>query len=310
MCAINLVKKEKQHYIWRHYLSKWTVSDKIWCLRNNVIFPSGLMGIGNIRFFYKLNELTEADINLLRLIYIDKMDPMIQDLNKNWIEIFTAVQRLRIVAQKTGQFEKIQKEIDVLTYNFEEDIHSNYESIAIPLLDKLYKKDLSFIDQDDYYNFNTYICEQYFRTNARKEAHNQTHKNFPQLDLSRIWNVSAHMLATMLAFGIVREKQNLKYVLLENETDLEFITGDQPVINTYANPDTFKQLSYEEFELYYPITPKLALLITHNETYENKSIKIISKDEVEKYNDLVFGNSFEQIYGTNTEVLQKYKDLA
>ena len=282
MCGMNLVKKQKQHYVWRHYLSKWSFSDKIWCLRNNEIFPSGLMGVGNIRFFYKLNELTEEDIKLIRLLYIDKMNPMIQDLNRNWIEIFTAVQRLRVNAQSTGQFDKIQKEIDVLTYNFEEDIHGTYEAIALPIFKKIYNKDLSFIDEDEYYNFNTYLCEQYFRTNARKEAHKRIQNNFPQIDAARIWNISAHMLATMLAFGIVREKQNLRYTLLENTTELEFITGDQPVINTYAKPEALTPLSYEEFELYYPITPKLALLITHDQKFEHKSIYMISKVDVEK----------------------------
>jgi hypothetical protein len=307
MCGMNLVKKQKQHYVWRHYLSKWSISDKIWCLRNNEIFPSGLMGVGNIRFFYKLNELTEEDIKLIRLLYIDKMDPMIQDLNRNWIEIFTAVQRLRVIAQSTGQFDKIQKEIDVLTYNFEEDIHGTYESITLPILEKIYNKDLSFIDGDEYYTFNTYLCEQYFRTNARKEAQKKIQNNFPQIDTSRIWNVSAHILATMLSFGIVREKQNLRYALLENTTELEFITGDQPVINTYAKPESLNPLSYEEFELYYPITPKLALLITHDKKVEHKSINIISKDDAEKYNDLIFRNSYEQIYGTSIDVLNKYK---
>ena len=310
MQGFNYTKKEKQHYVWQHYLQQWTTDDKIWCLRNNTIFPSGLLGVANKRFFYRLNELTEQDISLLTQLFINDMHPLLQDLNKNWITIFTAVSNLRKLAEKTRQIENIQKEIDVLTFNFEEDIHAKIEASAIPILDKLYLQDLSFLDGDDFYTFNSFLCTQYFRTNTMKQSFLSNPINFPGVDAARIWNVSSHMLATNLAFGIVRERINHKYVLLLNNSEVGFITSDQPVINTFAEPKNRKPLEHNQFEMFYPLTPKLALLISLKDKYSNKQKYEITQDEAVWYNVLIFDNSNEQIYSQNESGLLRYKKNA
>jgi hypothetical protein len=56
------MKKRKQHYIWRYYLNAWATDEQIFCLRENKIFKTNLMNIGNIRDFYRLKELSNQDI--------------------------------------------------------------------------------------------------------------------------------------------------------------------------------------------------------------------------------------------------------
>lgn len=307
MNGFNYTKKEKQHYVWQHYLKQWTIDNKVWCLRNNKIFPSGLLGVANKRFFYRLNELTKYDIVFISKLLIEDMHPLLQELNRNWIIIFTAVSDLRKLAEKTGQIESIQKEIDVLTYNFEEDIQATIEVSGIPILDSLYSQDFSFLDSDNFYIFNLFLCTQYFRTNTMKQAFLKIPVKIPGVDASRIWNVSAHMLATSLAFNIVREREKHKYVLLINNTEIKFITSDQPIINTFADPKNRKPLAHEQFEMYYPLTPKLALLISLKEKYVNKGKYEITLDDVVWYNNLIVENSNEQVYSINEIGLQRYK---
>jgi hypothetical protein len=47
-------------------------------------------------------------------------------------------------------------------------------------------------------------------------------------------------------------------VLLKNESSTKFITDHQPAINTYA----FEGTGTENFEIYYPVAPHLAVRLT------------------------------------------------
>ncbi|GAA0852698.1 hypothetical protein GCM10008915_71420 [Bifidobacterium pullorum subsp. gallinarum] len=40
---------------------------KLYCLRNNKIFPSSARDVANIRNFYRLNELSPFDIKLINV---------------------------------------------------------------------------------------------------------------------------------------------------------------------------------------------------------------------------------------------------
>lgn len=69
------MKKRKQHYIWRYYLNAWATDEQIFCLRENKIFKTNLMNIGNIRDFYRLKELSNQDIEILNLLILKVLDP-------------------------------------------------------------------------------------------------------------------------------------------------------------------------------------------------------------------------------------------
>ncbi len=57
------MKKRKQHYVWKHYLSAWAENGMIWCCRNDKIFNSNLTGVGQERDFYQLKPLSEKDLD-------------------------------------------------------------------------------------------------------------------------------------------------------------------------------------------------------------------------------------------------------
>lgn len=111
-----------------------------------------------------------------------------------------------------------------------------------------------------------------------------------------------------LAFGITH---NYKTVLeiLENNTNLDFITCDSPVINLtgkdFKNPTVF----------YYPITPKIAIkLKIYDLFYDinndiNNKVIIINDDnvnEIIELNKIVFKNSYNEIYSNNEETLKSF----
>ena len=132
---MNLQKKKKQHFVWRKYLKAWSENDSIYCLMDGRIFKSGLMGVGQERYFYKLKELTKDEIKFIKALIDKDKRPMIRKLNHGWIDFFNQVFEIRDLLDGHGvSHPEADKMLDVLVHNFEEDFHSRIESDAIKFL--------------------------------------------------------------------------------------------------------------------------------------------------------------------------------
>ncbi|MDI1279662.1 DUF4238 domain-containing protein [Methylobacter sp.] len=94
-------------------------------------------------------------------------------------------------------------------------------------------------------------------------------------------------------------------VLLKNNTISEFLTGDQPVINTYAI-GLAEEETPEELEFYYPVSPNLAILITKNIEVRNSNILLLNKSQVDDYNKMIVQQSHSQLFASSKEALLAY----
>lgn len=297
--------KKKQHYVWRHYLSPWAKNDQVFCLSAGKVFLTNLMNVANENYFYKLKELSAKDIDLIKKLLIERTPKLLQDLNTNWIRIFSIMYDFKSLYEKSGRSDpEFERELQKQIVNLEEDLHTRIEQSAIPLLEMIYQEDSSFYDDDDRKAiFNYFIAVQYFRTNKIKKNITGQALGLPQIDLSRIWNVASHIFATNLGMSLYREKELFKGILIRNHTAVPFITGDQPVINTYAKYDEKTILTHEQLELYYPVRPDLALLITRRPDHYQNRILDIGLEEVSSFNRQIKDASDTQIYANQEKIL-------
>lgn len=299
---------KKQHYVWRFYLIPWTDGKgSIACCRSNKVFRSDLMGIGQENYFYKLIEISDNDAWWIEKISLNGNEPdLLREMCISWINTYRLPYQTINLLKQSGiteeeQFEKIIKE-------GEENVYGQTEHLGQPYLEKLYKEDLSFYaTPEGKSDFNIFICDQFFRTKKRLESL----ANSPNrgIDLQRLWPVFRHIFSTKLAFTLTYNlNKQFKIFLLHNNTEFNFITGDQPVINRYATKE-FQGKPIDKFEFYYPITPKLAVLLTEK-SYKSDELSITDASKITELNDLIFINSQEQVYGTNEEELEKYKSMS
>lgn len=71
-----------------------------------------------------------------------------------------------------------------------------------------------------------------------------------------------------------------KLILLKNNTETPFITSDSPSINIFASYIDPFELQGDDFEIYFPISPTLALLYTNRKGYKDtEKTKIILNDK-------------------------------
>lgn len=263
--------KKQQHYVWKHYLKPWTINDKIWCQRNGSTFNTSLKNIAQKRYFYESEQLNSDELAFLKYI-LNGMHPTAQESLNGLLKLYN------FTADSNGYIKKCGIE----------DFHSIIESNFIPILDKLYLEDLSFFENEKEKNaFAYFIGSQYTRTNKMRDNMIKANLKTTNLNPEKLSKVFNLIFADTIGNWIFSKT---KTRLLINNSDIDFITGDQPVLNTMGNHSYTK--APEKIELYYPISPKYAIYIS--EKLDGKVY--ISKDDVIKYNEFIKNHSKEQLY--------------
>lgn len=293
--------KQRQHYVSRYYLTAWTNDKKqIFCLRDGKIFSSSLMNVAQERFFYKIQNLELKEIDFIKKIIFDIKNEKLIELHINFLRWYTGANFIKKLFPNNVD---IDNEVNEIKINLEEDYHADIESIGNKYLDMLRNGNTDFYNNTDTNHrmeFLFFIVLQYFRTKKIKNSVISSFKNY-QFDMEKIWPFLAHVVSVNLSYDLHLDK-SMKLILLENDTNEDFLTGDQPILNTYSFLND-KELKHNELEFYYPISPKLAILIS--DKIKNNFIKIDDIQKVKKYNEMIINVSLEQIYSLSEEQLLK-----
>lgn len=93
--------------------------------------------------------------------------------------------------------------------------------------------------------------------------------------------------------------RNAHLTVLKNFTTESFFTSDQPIINLKSKDNGSMP---DEFVLYYPLSPKIAILVNDNNVVNE--ITIIDKNVIRKYNDKLIKEAYEYIVSSNEEQLR------
>ena len=234
------------------------------------------------------------------LTYIIKNNEMIQDSNnKDSILVYLFNKITTFVLKKMR--EKVIVNLEKVVPNIKDEI------TAI--------KSVKLCSQNLYYDLLHYILIQYFRT--RKIIVNIAN-GLNATDLS-VFNIdTAHNIMFLLihyqTLNIAAKlmEQNYKIVLLKNSTEKLFFTSDNPSINTHGK--FVKDFGVEGigYEIFFPLSPKMALLVTNTPTmfqnYNKQKSEIIidNEAEIDYWNDLLFNNAERYIYSSSQEELESF----
>lgn len=294
--------KKQQHYVWRYYLKPWTESDLVWCRRDNKIYNPNIMGVAQERYFYKLKSLSSPDVDFLKRI-IEISQPSLKKVNENWINGFKLISDIeKIYSGKENVDEYATKEIDVVINNLEENLHAGIEEIGKKYLNLIYNQSTDFFSTENgRQEFAFFICSQYMRTKNLQSRFISEFGYSEGIDSGAVWSVLRHILSTNISLTISSDK-GFKIRLLENETKTPFITGDQPVINTFfnRNDDNLSQ----GLEFYCPIGPNVAILVYRESFSLFNGRKSLGLKDVENYNLLIKESSHDQIFGLTRECIE------
>lgn len=159
-------------------------------------------------------------------------------------------------------------------------------------------------------DFSFFLANQYFRTKKMRNRILYTLENarnmnpyFKDIRPENMWIPLSLILASYTGAGIISD---YSIVLLHTDNG-QFIVGDQPVINTYSVSD--RNGPPEDIELFYPITPQTALLVTKKQQYKNEKMLKITSDDVQAFNTLEWNASSEMVFAKESEYLERVHTL-
>jgi hypothetical protein len=301
-------KKRRHHYVWRKYLRAWSEDEKIFCLRDKKIFNPNLMGVAQKRDFYKLNELSREDISFINELVIRNSPKELVDGHENLLKNFSYVRKLKDLLSDISNTndEETKHVIGLYLHNYEEELHSNAENVGGKYLDELLNGNTDFFSTTTGFSeFIFFLNVQYFRTKKIKESVvNAFALNQPLINMEGCWNVLSHIFATNAAHSFCLDREKYKLVLINNKSELEFITSDQPVINVFSLSIP-KNQAPERCALYYPISPKLAVLFIEKRYFEGEYELTFDERSVRSHNDAIINSSLEQVFASDKLNLEK-----
>ena len=109
------------------------------------------------------------------------------------------------------------------------------------------------------------------------------------------------MFAANIGAGLYVERRDRKLVLINNTTDTEFITGDQPTINL----DAYDGKPPEKITLYYPLSPSLALILTETDGRTPFPSEGFSAAEARYLNAKMAKAAHSQVFGRSERLLMQ-----
>lgn len=298
------MNKIKQHYVWQAYLKPWTTDDKLFCLREGTVFQTNTKAIANRRYFYKSPELDLSDLKFIEELITSQAVPFLQRIHRSWLDtLIIPFRKIKVMEEKGCDQDKLNEIRKHFENNMIEELHAQIENSSITYLEDLLKGNLDFYSiEESKFEFLLFLGFQYTRTNKIRTNLLKGLKSEPTFysRMEKIWSIASILFSINIAQGIAARPFNL--VLLTNNTEDTFIAGDQPIINTHAT-NIPQDTQVSQLELYYPISPRLAVLITDNMAYKNDSLEL-SGQQVADYNGQIAKQSVEQIYGNSKEALQ------
>jgi hypothetical protein len=148
------------------------------------------------------------------------------------------------------------------------------------------------------------IFVQYFRTKAVKERVCQK-ENVLFDDMERVWDVLSYILAVEAGRSFFCSRRDFQIVVLDNDTQVPFITSDQPIINRMTEGHGWDVP--DKMELYYPLSPTQAMLFLEKSTPTAGINQNVSIDEAHRYNMMMLDHSGLRVFSNSEEYLKFLK---
>lgn len=295
-------KKSRHHYVWQFYLRAWTIDDRIWCQHDGKRFTNSTRNVVVERDFYRLRELSADDVAIIQGI-INQATAELRRLNQVWLDSFNALFAAKKINEaQGGNRPEVEQEIEVALNNLDENLHASIEGRTIPHLTALRKGDMSWMDRiEDFSSFAHFLCVQTFRGPGMRTRMQAAFEKLRGREMDS--GVLCHVFATNVGASLVARRRSLRMTLLRAPAAAEFITGDQPVINTRAL-DRSGTVVPTEVEFFYPVSPRFALLISMDHASPGRFRELLRASDVTRYNAMIAVMAQQQLYATSEEALK------
>jgi hypothetical protein len=304
---MSAIGKKLHHYVPQFYLRAWAREEKVYCLQGGKILHPNIKNVGAENYFYRLRELSSEDVDFLREAIIRDSPEGLKVSHEQLVRAFTVPYRTKRKLEASGlATSEAMAKIDWMIVELNENLHTNIEEDFQPHLAAMISGNLNFLeDAKEAAVFYRGLAVQYARTNHIKQTRLVMEPERFERYL-RIANPLVHILATNVGLSLYADRKRHEIMLLDNATNVPFVTADQPVINIAAGPkDTTPPV---KFELYYPLSPIKAMLLLDPSSDFLPGDSSVSETFVHLYNLRMAAHSYRQVFSTSPRALESVRD--
>jgi len=276
---------KKQHYVWEYYLKAWATKNKIWCLREGKIFNASTDNVAHERYFYETSEFSPNEIKLVESI-LNLGKGLARTVNLDTFRTYIEVSHANERGRRFG-----------IEWH-----HGIIENKAVPIMEMLRVGNSSVLDnRNKKIDFCIFLGQQYMRTKKIKESRPPFPENqvipekYKDCDFQKIFEALTFVYANGLGAQI---HDALEIRLVENTSNINLITSDQPIYNLAAKPGE----EAHEISIYYPIGPRLAIFARKSPNLA----KIETEAEAIELNAFMANNSHELLFGQSETELRGF----
>jgi hypothetical protein len=304
-----LTEKRRQHHVWRRYLESWCIDGRLYCLRDGKVFTNAPHNLAVESYFYRIGDLTEEDLALYRKLLVEKGDAHQKKSHERFLSMVMApiemAERLKQHVSNPKLGPALEEFLKTYKTNALEDYYAGIEGEFLPILDRLLSGDLTvFSDDDAAIPLFYFLATQYMRTKRIREAWLKSFEKAP-FNIERILPLLALQYGENLGRSLYLDRKKMLSVILDNATDVAFITGDQPIVNLLAVADS----PATELSLYYPLSPTKALLLSD----AGRSLMVTNDSFNEAWavelNRKIAENSHSQVFARDARALGPFVDM-
>jgi hypothetical protein len=301
---------KQPHFVWRHYLEAWEVEGQLHVLRGKVNFSSAAKGVAKEGGFHDLPSLSDDDVEFLIATSIRPGSPQEQQ-HREFIDLMVTAQRAcaAVVANPEAYDEPKIAWANKILRDTEETLMTSVEELGLPWLTALRNGDCAFLEDPDASLFFYFIAMQYLRTKAVAQSVITATKGSKLERLAekfeRTWPLIRQIHAVDIAANLFGMRESYGLIFLDNDSNIDFIAGDQPMVNIHAV--SRRDALPTKFELYYPLTPRRAMLWTQ-EFCDQRGARIrVNEQVVQHHNNMIALASHEMIFATSKEALAPFR---
>jgi hypothetical protein len=180
---------------------------------------------------------------------------------KSYTFLFDLLREYRSRAGGDARTPEFDRAFDEAINNWEEEQHSAMETRSIPHMGFLRARNVGFLGDDgELAWFLHYLCFQCMRTEKMRSKCVEASPSWPGFDAARSWGLMSRIFATNMSWSFFMTRRGMHATLLVTDSQSEFITSDQPVINL-DGLGSGPERPPTQATLYYPVSPTAALLL-------------------------------------------------
>lgn len=315
----SLQAKKNHHYVWAHYLARWSDDGRnVWhTTPTGKIVRDSVRSFARENYFYRSRDLTPNHIYVIR--HFSSLSPKhLQKQHETFLSDFWEVQKLRRAYRASGMHDhEVDSAFDALECNMVENLHSSHEREVRSIIDALVSGEISILTEDDnLINFVAFLGHQISRTKSFKERFSSTSPLFSKkgshaIKVHRLiedcWWFVSYMLGLNIGWSLYANRKSDSHCLLINNTKTGFITSDQPVTNVHPDLKEGEVVppTDDTCDFFFPLSPNAAYMINKSDMFP-QGVNVISEDIAEAMNTKVAQAAQTHIVGVDRGTVALY----